>query len=285
MSRPKNDIGIKRIEYITKDDVETSKTMMTIMGLCNGTTLKCTFNDHKGGIETRRFKEFHFKDGNKQFDPFCEGWGLIPVRIHYKNGDCEFGFKYFDRTEIVTRKNGKLKPFYIKDGYIDDITGELVCDLDDAHNGVQYRVLRKLPFFNEKIRDMAKHERDNTFEQIMSLLISDFCVSNAQYSIPPKSKYQEKMPWVESDGSYDDRGYDYKISYGDGGNWMYIDKNKSKKTNCYSYWKSMYVDVRRASYVYGIIPLSDLYTIHREIGWKDEVEVWNNLDSTLIGEF
>ena len=277
MSRPKNDIGIKRIEYITKDDVETSKTMMNIIGFCNGTTLKCTFNDHKGGIETRRFKEFHLmKDG--KIDPFCEGWGLIPVRIHYRNGDSEFGFKYFDRTEIVTRKNGKLKPFYIKDGYIDDVTGELVCDIDDSHNGVQYRVLRKLPFFNEKIRDTVKCQEDNTFEQIMSLMHSDFFVTNAKYSIPPKSKYEEKMPWVEFEGSYDysERFYEVKDNFGN---------PQEKKINCYSYWKSMYVDVKRTSYVYGIIPLSDLYTIHREIGWKDEVEVWNNLDSTLIGEF
>lgn len=284
MSRPKNDIGIKRIEYIIKDDVATSKTMMNIMELCNGNILKCTFNDHKGGIGTRRFKEFHFmKDG--KIDPFCEGWGLIPVRIHYRNGDCEFGFKYWDSAQIVTRKNGKLKPFYIKDGYIDDVTGELVCDLDDAHNGVQYRVLRKLPFFNEKIRDNVKCQEDNTFEHIMSLMHSDFCVTNAQYSIPPKSKYEEKMPWVEYEGGYDDRGYDYKLSYGSVGDWVYIDKSKPKKTNCYSYWKSMYVDAKRNTCVYGIIPLSDLYTIHREIGWKDEVEVWNNLDSTLIGEF
>ena len=36
-------------------------------------------------------------------------------------------------------------------------------------------------------------------------------------------------------------------------------------------------------YVYGIIPMSDLYTINRKVGWGVEDEIWNNIDNTITG--
>ena len=57
----------------------------------------------------------------------------------------------------------------------------------------------------------------------------------------------------------------------------------TKRTYCYSYLKSMYVDDVRIERVYDIIPMSDLYVINRNVGFSSHEEVWNNIDNTIIG--
>ena len=57
----------------------------------------------------------------------------------------------------------------------------------------------------------------------------------------------------------------------------------TKRTYCYSYLKSIYVDDIKFEYVYGIIPMSDLYTINRNGGFSSHEEVWNNIDNTITG--
>ena len=271
-SRKKHDIGIKWVEYLTREEALGSKELKSVISVCNGTSLTCKFNDHKGGIGSRKFTEIVYK-GFDYIEPFSYNF-IIPVRIHYRNGDVDYGFKYCDMKSVVKRKNGKLRSYFIKDGYIDDATGELRCEISSG-SVIPCNILMMLPFYNEKVRDNTNTDGYNVnssmqIMQISSILTSDFCAYATEYSVPPKSKNDVKMPWVQMDISN-----------------MRNDKDEVyppiKRTYCYSYFKSMYVDDIKIESVYGIIPMSDLYTINREVGFSSREEVWNNIDNTITG--
>ena len=274
-SRKKHDIGIKWVEYLSKEEALGSKELKSVICLCNGTSsLTCTFDDHKGGIGSHDFTEIFYNNGFDYIDPFSD-CSLIPVRIHYRNGDVGYGFKYWSVKTVVKRRNGKLRSFFIKDGYIDDATGELTYEFS-SNSVIPYNILRRLPFYNEKVRD-DNIMRDGDVKsivspniQISSILSSNFCTYMTEYSVPPNSKNDVKMPWVQLEISN-----------------MLNDKDEvyspTKRTYCYSYLKSMYVDDVRIERVYDIIPMSDLYVINRNVGFSSHEEVWNNIDNTIIG--
>lgn len=269
-SRKKHDIGIKWVEYLTREEALGSKELKSVISLCNGTSLTCKFNDHKGGIGSRDFHEIFYM--GEHYDPFSEDLTLTPVRIHYRNGGVGYGFKYWDWNKVVKRRNGKLRSFFIKDGYIDDATGELTYEIS-SDSVIPCNILKRLPFYNEKVRDNLKSDgyNVNSSMQISSILSSNnFFTYETKYSVPPNSKNDVKMPWVQVDISN-----------------MLNDKDEvyspTKRTYCYSYLKSMYVDDLKIEYVYGIIPMSDLYTINRKVGWGVEDEIWNNIDNTITG--
>ena len=119
-SRKKHDIGIKWVEYLTKEEALGSKELKSVISIFNGTSLTCKFNDHKGGIGSRKFSKISFNNGKDWIDNFFYD-SLIPVRIHYRNGGVEYGFKYWSVKKVVKRRNGKLRSYFIKDGYIDDV--------------------------------------------------------------------------------------------------------------------------------------------------------------------
>ena len=129
-----------------------------------------------------------------------------------------------------------------------------------------------IPFYNEKVRDMDDYNVNSHISmQISSILSSNtFCTYETEYSVPPNSKNDVKMPWVQVDISN-----------------MLNDKDEvyspTKRTYCYSYLKSMYVNDVKIEYVYGIIPMSDLYTINRNVCFSSHEEVWNNIDNTITG--
>ena len=269
-SRKKHDIGIKWVEYLTREEALGSKELKSVISLCNGTSLTCKFNDHKGGIGSRDFHEIFYM--GEHYDPFSEDLTLTPVRIHYRNGGVDYGFKYWDWNKVVKRRNGKLRSFFIKDGYIDDATGELKYEIS-SDSVIPCNILRMIPFYNEKVRDKIKSDgyNANSSMQISSILSSNnFCTYETEYSVPPNSKNDVKMPWVQMDFSN-----------------MRNDKDEvyspTKRTYCYSYLKSIYVDDIKFEYVYGIIPMSDLYTINRNGGFSSREEVWNNIDNTITG--
>ena len=270
-SRKKHDIGIKWVEYLTREEALGSKELKSVICLCNGTSLTCKFNDHKGGIGSRDFMKILY-NGQDCIDQFVYD-SLIPVRIHYRNGGVEHGFKYCNVKTVVKRRNGKLRSFFIKDGYIDDATGELTYEIS-SDSVIPCNILKMIPFYNEKVRD-DKIKSDgynvNSSMQISSILSSNnFCTYETEYSVPPNSKNDVKMPWVQVDISN-----------------MRNDKDEvyppTKRTYCYSYLKSIYVDDIKFEYVYGIIPMSDLYVINRKVGYVSEEEVWNNIDNTITG--
>ena len=271
-SRKKHDIGIKWVEYLTREEALGSKELKSVISFCNGTSLTCKFNDHKGGIGSHNFIGIFYANGFDYIDPFSDGY-LIPVRIHYRNGGVDYGFKYWSLKTVVKRRNGKLRSFFIKDGYIDDATGELKADISSKLASViPCNILRMIPFYNEKVRDMDDYNVNSHISmQISSILSSNnFCTYETEYSVPPNSKNDVKMPWVQVDISN-----------------MRNDKDEvyppTKRTYCYSYLKSIYVDDIKFEYVYGIIPMSDLYTINRNGGFSSREEVWNNIDNTITG--
>ena len=269
-SRKKHDIGIKWVEYLTKEEALGSKELKSVISIFNGTSLTCKFNDHKGGIGSHNFIGIFYANGFDYIDPFSDGY-LIPVRIHYRNGGVDYGFKYWGVKTVVKRMNGKLRSYFIKDGYIDDATGELKYEIS-SDSVIPCNILRMIPFYNEKVRDMDDYNVNSHISmQISSILSSNtFCTYETEYSVPPNSKNDVKMPWVQVDISN-----------------MLNDKDEvyspTKRTYCYSYLKSMYVNDVKIEYVYGIIPMSDLYTINRNVGFSSHEEVWNNIDNTITG--
>lgn len=287
-SRKKHDIGIKWVEYLTGEEALGSKELKSVISLCNGTSLTCKFNDHKGGIGSHNFIGIFYANGFDYIDPFCDGY-LIPVRIHYRNGCVGYGFKYWGVKTVVKRMNGKLRSYFIKDGYIDDATGELKYEIS-SDSVIPCNILRMIPFYNEKVRDDNNKMDDyNVNYNISSILSSNtFCTYETEYSVPPNSKNDVKMPWVQVDISNMRNDKDnYPSSYSScNGSCVKETKDESliiKRTYCYSYFKSMYVDDMKLEYVYGIIPMSDLYVINRKVGYVSEEEVWNNIDNTITG--
>jgi hypothetical protein len=178
-------------------------------------------------------------DKNPMSDPFNESTSLVCVKIHYRDGSWEYGFKYWEERYLPCPEKRNLLPIYLKDGYIDEYTGKVVdsYDMDDFYYStfVPYRLLRKLPTYNEFMRRRAK-SKENSYneisedEQICDVIDSSYVRrSGVKFGVPPlkgKPKGIGKMAWSESmnfllnecmSGKQDREWYEVRgVDYGDG---------------------------------------------------------------------
>jgi hypothetical protein len=242
-------------------------------------------------------------------DPFNESTALVCVKIHYRDGSWEYGFKYWTERYLLHSERRNLLPIYLKDGYIDEFTGEVVdsYDMDDSYytTFVPYRLLRKLPTYNEFMRRRAKSQENSNKEvsedeQVCVVIDSSYVRrKGVQFSVPPvkgKPKNIGKMAWAENmnvyinecmSGNQEREWYEVRgIGYGDGQMRLVKCENLDNRPRFFkfTYLKSCYEDVLEHKTVGEIYPISSLLSIMLKDSWRDtETELWNNLDQTVAG--
>ena len=121
MTKDKN---MKWIESISsKDEIRESKAIMSIANLWrsrvgNIVPLYFVISRDDGSVITKKFYNVAF-DVDIWKDVFSE-CSLLPVKIHNRDDSCEYGFKWWEKTQVKTKK---LTPLYLKDGILNSFTG------------------------------------------------------------------------------------------------------------------------------------------------------------------
>jgi hypothetical protein len=270
------------------------------------------FQNQKMDLVERRIRKVYPIEGydkNPLTDPFNESTALVCVKIHYRDGSWEYGFKYWKEQYLMHPEKRNLLPIYLKDGYIDEFTGEVVdsYDMDDSYytTFVPYRLLRKLPTYNEFMRRRVKSQEKSNKEtsedeQICDVIDSSYVRRNGvKFSVPPlkgKPKDIGKMAWAEnmnvliSDyiaGNPQNEWYEVRgTDYGSGQMRLVKCNDIANRPRFFkfSYLKSCYEDVMEHKTVGEIYPVSSLLSIMLKDSWRDEeTELWNNLDQTVAG--
>ena len=304
---------VKWIEPVPLDEFNSSPLLMSIKSsMHKDDDNTFIFQDQKMDLVERRIRKVYPIEGydkNPMTDPFNESTSLVCVKIHYRDGSWEYGFKYWREQYVPHPEKRNLLPIYLKDGYIDEFTGEVVdsYDMDDSYytTFVPYRLLRKLPTYNEFMRRRVKSQEKSNKEtsedeQICDVIDSSYVRRNGvKFSVPPlkgKPKDIGKMAWAENmnvlisdyiagnpqNEWYEGRGTDY------GSGQMRLVKcndiaNRPRFFK-FSYLKSCYEDVIEHKTVGEIYPVSSLLSIMLKDSWRDEeTELWNNLDQTVAG--
>lgn len=306
---------VKWIEPVSLDEFNSSPLLMSIKSsMRKDDDYTFIFQNQKMDLVERKIRKVYPIEGydkNPLTDPFNESTSLVCVKIHYRDGSWEYGFKYWNDQCRPCPEKRNLLPIYLKDGYIDEYTGDVVdsYDRDDSYytTFVPYRLLRKLPTYNEFMRRRAKFKENSgkeisEDEQVCQVIDSSYVRRiGVKFGVPPlkgKPKNMGKVAWAESmnvvfndcfGGNpqhewYEVRGFDY----GDGGQQLRLVKydgiDNRPRFFKYTYLKSCYEDVMEHRKVGEIYPVSSLLSIMLKDSWRDtETELWNNLDQTVAG--
>jgi hypothetical protein len=117
--------------------------------------------------------------------------------------DSDYGFKFRESKTIVNRKNAVLEPIFIREGIWSERDGEFV---DCPKSVISTRklpawMLKRMPMYNERIRDIAKSEakecsyrrpEELTFEGALhSVMISDLTSNWASFGKPPFEGFKD----------------------------------------------------------------------------------------------
>ena len=304
---------VKWIEPVPLDEFNSSPLLMSIKSsMHKDDDNTFIFQDQKMDLVERRIRKVYPIEGydkNPMTDPFNESTSLVCVKIHYRDGSWEYGFKYWREQYVPHPEKRNLLPIYLKDGYIDEFTGEVVdsYDMDDSYytTFVPYRLLRKLPTYNEFMRRRVKSQEKSNKEtsedeQICDVIDSSYVRRNGvKFSVPPlkgKPKDIGKMAWAEnmnvliSDyiaGNPQNEWYEVRgTDYGSGQMRLVKCNDIANRPRFFkfSYLKSCYEDVIEHKTVGEIYPVSSLLSIMLKDSWRDEeTELWNNLDQTVAG--
>lgn len=304
---------VKWIEPVSLDEFNSSPLLRSIKSSMRADEDNTfIFQNPKMDLVERKIRKVYPIEGydkNPMEDPFNESTSLVCVKIHYRDGSWEYGFKYWKEQYLPRPEKRNLLPIYLKDGYIDEYTGDVVdsYDRDDSYYStfVPYRLLRKLPTYNEFMRRRAKSKENLNKEVSEDELVCEVIDSSyvrrkdVKFGVPPlKGKHKNigKVAWAESMNVvfndyfgvnqqhewYEVRGFDY----GDGQ--MRLVKcdgiDNRPRLFKFTYLKSCYEDVMEHKTVGEIYPISSLLSIMLKDSWRDtETELWNNLDQTVAG--
>lgn len=304
---------VKWIEPVSLDEFNGSPLLRSIKSSMRADEDNTfIFQNQKMDLVERKIRKVYPIEGydkNPVSDPFNESTSLVCVKIHYRDGSWEYGFKYWKEQCRPCPGKRNLLPIYLKDGYIDEYTGDVVdsYDMDDSYytTFVPYRLLRKLPSYNEFMRKRAKSKEDlnkeiSDDELVCEVIDSSYVRRNGvKFSVPPlkgKPKNMGKVAWAEgmnfcfSEGMsgngerewYEVRGFDY----GEGHMRLVRCDSPDNRPRFFkfTYLKSCYEDVMEHRMVGEIYPMSSLLSIMLKDSWRDtETELWNNLDQTVAG--
>lgn len=250
--------SVKWIENIGYDEVVNSRILSSILkSIKNGHEYVFMLQTDSGFVEkyVRNVLPNEKTIGDPFKDPFNDRISMICVKLHYWDGSWEYGFKHFHEERMETGARS-LFPIYLRDGAIDEYTGEAngaeECDATGTGMIVPYRILRKIPLYNEKMRDRvlaSKEKKSKPAEYRMcehddEELVCDVIGSpyvrrlNVNYGKPPIKAKTGKMAWGED--------YTYQAL-----NWF--ERASGKKYSWYSPSQSTYYtcfceDGSRSSY-------------------------------------
>lgn len=292
---------IKRIRVLTRDEFTSlgefssiSSLFMSHVNLSKSTDDEMKFNfgsqderfqavfeDPHGDIAKCEFNGLVFS-GNFIKDACLNREMIVPIQMFYSDGTSEYGFSFIHK--IRPNSNSRKREFvtYYRNVGIVSKDGKIRYGIK---SDVPTWLLKYLPRFNESVVDVL-YEHDSGNKNVN---VSDYqaiydavyrlCKTSSDgltYSIPFGG--DKKVVWGYS---YDKMKYNY-----------FSNKNSDVCVNCecqinvYSYFKSIYKTNDSKVATRGIIPLSSLYSIFIYDDWNStETEIWNNLDSTMKGEF
>lgn len=296
---------IKRVEVLSELHPKPQVIMDIQDAITKCSSAHCEFNyiDGHGELRQRVFREMRFGKAALE-DPFTAQTTVIPVKIHYANGDWEYGLKCFD--EVCKRGKNVLLSFYRKVGLLDEVKGRIKNDIQLV--GAEYRipawVLDILPRWNDKIAQKVE-ERDNEWlQKHTTYSLEDWGLVGDTYGTSYISS-EVNVKDIIIDGKrerFAPVGYDYTKSvqnYPMMTTWkddycvderariVYLNEQPILSEFYYAYVKSFYAKTRKRGKVYTLIPISSLLNIVARpySKNKEETELWNNLDSTVKGIF
>ena len=308
------DVLVKWVEPVSIEDVEGSKVLKSIASVLEkDKRYAFIFQGNKGELVKHTVNKVfpNANANNSKIDTHNVHDALAFVKIHYRNGTWEYGLKYWNVKAVVNPYRCRLLPIYLKDGFIDERTGEVVDSYNstDSSTFVPYRILRKLPTYNERMRRNVNHKRkvgeDDDEYSADDELICDVIDSNytyrgdVEYGMPPvRGLWTKPMAWAESytfrvcrmfgeepsDESIEEwECYDVSQWTPDGPIYRKL-KSKPPKYFKYTYLKSCYEDVVDRKVVCELYPMSSLLVVKDDCIWDEEQsEVWNNMRATVSG--
>ena len=306
---------IVRVETVTSEEFKNSKVFQSIVKLyrecedgivASGDDLKYIYLDLDGNMVEHKFRKVTC-NGEEVKDGFSSSTSLLGVKIVYDDGRWEYGFKWWDEKEFITKR--KLMSIYMTDGVLNGVS-HLIEEFHDERGNkfVPEWVVRKIPFYNERIDD-AVGAMDRTIETYdMSLEDWETVCDAGKYS--NRCIVTTMLPYtaVNIDGVDCKAPTDIKFmrnpsywSSNEQGNFcsgiiesQFGGLERFIETGCTaiginSYLKSVYRDNTKTRKVYRLIPMSSLLSIVRESydynrnENKEDDELWNNLDQTVAG--
>ena len=313
---------VKRVELIKREDFDPkSNPIAQIMrkfkecdfekGKASSPGDSMIFTYYKGNeLVDQQFTKIKVGDEHFFADCFEERHSLAVVRIWYEDGTCESGFKWYDNTDIVCKRNGVLKGIYLKDGtytgMIPDYGEIKECYDVESSSRIPAWLMEMFPLYNERIRDLVEADSLEV-EKYGHTLREWACLNSIMQSGYVNSDVQ--FTWVKKpDGGVmglnwaitDIRVADYRPSLTTWDDNVCVTETCSTNqamemvykpvVSVYSYLKSIYEDKTVSRNVYHLIPLSELLTVKKR-NWRRDVDedgayevLWTNLDATVDGD-
>ena len=202
----KSKVYVKYVKDLTQEEWEKSPLFESIRqavgdrGNADGFRLNVALDN--GDMVQKKFREIKWgKDSFK--DMWSEEDTLVAVKVGFSDGTSDYGFKFRESKTIVNRKNAVLEPIFIREGIWSERDGEFV---DCPKSVISTRklpawMLKRLPMYNERIRDIAKSEAkecryrrpdEETFEGALhSVMISDLTSNWAAFGKPPFEGFKD----------------------------------------------------------------------------------------------
>ena len=202
----KSKVYVKYVKDLTQEEWEKSPLFESIRqavgnrGNADGFRLNVALDN--GDMVQKKFREIKWgKDSFK--DMWSEEYTLVAVKVGFSDGTSDYGFKFRESKTIVNRKNAVLEPIFIREGIWSERDGEFV---DCPKSVISTRklpawMLKRLPMYNERIRDIAKSEvnecryrrpDEETFEGALhSVMISDLTSNWAAFGKPPFEGFKD----------------------------------------------------------------------------------------------
>ena len=202
----KSKVYVKYVKDLTQEEWEKSPLFESIRqavgdrGNDDGFRLNVALDN--GDMVQKKFREIKWgKDAFK--DMWSEEYTLVAVKVGFSDGTSDYGFKFMESKTIVNRKNAVLEPIFIREGIWSERDGEFV---DCPKSVISTRklpawMLKRLPMYNERIRDIAKSEAkecryrrpdEETFEGALhSVMISDLTSNWAAFGKPPFEGFKD----------------------------------------------------------------------------------------------
>ena len=202
----KSKVYVKYVKDLTQEEWEKSPLFESIRkavgdrGNADGFRLNVALDN--GDMVQKKFREIKWgKDSFK--DMWSEEYTLVAVKVGFSDGTSDYGFKFRESKTIVNRKNAVLEPIFIREGIWSERDGEFV---DCPKSVISTRklpawMLKRLPMYNERIRDIAKSEAkecryrrpdEETFEGALhSVMISDLTSNWAAFGKPPFEGFKD----------------------------------------------------------------------------------------------
>ena len=293
-------------EPVPKEEFGQCKVFQSIVnvyqGLTSGEDRKFVFVDEDGNVKERTARRVTC-DSQIFHDSFGDD-SLLCVKLIYNDGTWEYGLKWW-HNKWLTRDGRKLVPLYLKDGYVNEETGEV----EEPHKydkdaRVPAWLLKLIPWYNERIED-AVANKDTSIEtedlslddwrKLCEVMNSGYVSPTATYSEVPIGKTGKMRKCAATISFLRDTYWQpmmttwkNNICVNEYGVSSSILDTKNTVVATYTYLKSIYK--RRGEYkrVYGVMPVANLLSITKR-KWSNEgngyedVEVWNNLDQTVVG--